>query len=350
MLALSGFSIAALERHLAARGFRPANARRILRAWYDSGGQRPLTLNSLPRQLIEHLQRDFVDLQTQTLQRETSTDGTTKLLIGCTDAQRVECVLMPDYRPDRAAGCISTQAGCAMGCDFCATAQRGFARHLTTAEILEQAMHLRREAATQPGRRLRTLVFMGMGEPLLNYDNVAEAVKRLACDELGALGWRQLTISTVGLPAAMRRLADEALGVQLAVSLHAPDDATRQALMPAARSASVAEVIAAADYYQQKSGRPVTLQYCLLAGVNDSLRQAAALAALAAPRRMHVNLLLYSETGPGLSGRHYRRPSDARIDQFVTALREGGAVAHIRRSRGSDIRAACGQLRAAAEP
>jgi len=191
---------------------------------------------------------------------------------------------------------------------------------------------------------------MGMGEPLLNYDNVVAAIRRLACDELGAMGWRQITVSTVGLPAGIRRLADADLGVQLAVSLHAPDDTTRQKLIPAAHAHSVEEILSAAEYYQASSGRPVTLQYCLLEGVNDSAEQAECLAALAAPRRMHVNILLYNATGPGLSGVTYARPSDARIDEFVKRLRDRHAVAHIRRSRGKDIQAACGQLTGDRQP
>jgi 23S rRNA (adenine2503-C2)-methyltransferase len=251
---------------------------------------------------------------------------------------------MPDYPPDRAAGCISSQVGCAMGCDFCATTQTGFERNLTSGEIVEQFLHLRREAASI-GRTLRTIVFMGMGEPMLNLGHVLAAVRRIADPKVGAFGWRNITISTVGIIPGIDELRAADLGVHLAVSLHAPDDATRADLLPMGRRFAVEDVLSAADRYQASSGRIATIQYCLLDGVNDSLAQARDLSRLLAGRRMHVNLLRYNPTGLSLRGRTYSPSSMEQTEAFLAELRAHGTVAHLRRARGPDIDAACGQLR-----
>ncbi len=271
-------------------------------------------------------------------------DGTTKLLLRLRDGRTVETVMMPDDRADRAAGCVSSQVGCAMGCDFCATTKSGFERNLTAGEIVEQFLALRREARAA-GRRIQTLVFMGMGEPMLNLEGVLPAVRRIAANELGGLGWRQVTISTVGIVPGIDALAAAGLNVHLAVSLHAPDDATRARLLPMGRRFGVGEILAAADRYQARTGRPVTIQYCLLRGVNDALEQAEQLAALLRGRRMHVNLLRYNPTGLSLRGMTYAPASEEGTDAFLARLRAGGVVAHVRRPRGRDIEAACGQLR-----
>jgi 23S rRNA (adenine2503-C2)-methyltransferase len=256
---------------------------------------------------------------------------------------------MPAYRQDRVAGCLSSQVGCALACDFCATAQSGFARNLSAGEMVEQFLHLRGEAQAI-GRRLQTVVFMGMGEPLLNLENVLEAVRRLAGAGLGALGWRQVTVSTVGIVPGIDALAAADLNINLAVSLHAPDDATRAKLIPSGRRFGVEEIMAAADRFQAKNnGRPVSIQYCLLKGVNDSPEQARQLAALLAGRRMHVNLLHYNPTGASLTGRVYEPSSPEAEDAFMDELKTQRVVAHFRRPRGRDIDAACGQLRRKAE-
>jgi 23S rRNA (adenine2503-C2)-methyltransferase len=276
--------------------------------------------------------------------RQVSADGTAKLLIRLGDRHAVESVLMPGDRADRAAGCVSSQVGCAMGCDFCATAKSGFERNLTSGEIVDQFLALRQEAAAL-GRRLRTVVFMGMGEPMLNLDNVCAAIGRIARNESGGLGFRQVTVSTVGIVGGIDALAASGLNVNLAVSLHAPDDATRARLLPMGRRFGVGEILEAAERYGMATGRPVTIQYCLLQGVNDSVGQAGELARVLGGRRMHVNLLRYNPTGLSLRGETYSPASDEATEAFLTRLRGQGVVAHFRRSRGPDIAAACGQLR-----
>ncbi len=292
----------------------------------------------------ERLEAHFTCSQTTIAQRQVAADGTVKLLVRLADGQTVETVLMPDFRDDRMAGCLSSQVGCAMGCDFCATAQGGFARQLTAGEMVEQFLHLRREAQAA-GRTLRTLVFMGMGEPLLNLDAVLAAIHRIGGEGFGALGWRQLTVSTVGLVPGIDALAAANLRLNLAISLHAPDDTTRARLLPAGRRYGVEEILAAADRYQARSGLPAIIQYCLLEGVNDAPAQARQLAALLQSRRMHVNLLRYNPTGPGLSGHAYVPSPLPALETFLSILREAGIVAHYRRPRGQEIAAACGQLR-----
>jgi 23S rRNA (adenine2503-C2)-methyltransferase len=251
---------------------------------------------------------------------------------------------MPAYDPTRAAGCVSSQIGCAMGCDFCASTRRGLERDLEPGEIVEQYLSLREEAH-RASRRLTSLVFMGMGEPMNNLDRVIDGIRRICDPSMGALGWRQVTVSTVGVVPGIDRLAEADLNVHLAVSLHAPDDETRQRIVPTGKRWKVAEIMAAARRFQARSGRISTIEYTLLAGVNDSDAQAELLAELMNGFRAHVNLIPYNWIGPGLSGAIYRKPDAQRMARFLEILRGHGVVAHFRRTRGDDVNAACGQLR-----
>jgi 23S rRNA (adenine2503-C2)-methyltransferase len=341
--ALSDYSLADLQSQFSAWGFKPSHAARVLRACYAADAEIDWEQLRLPKALETNLRLSPLGT-TSLATRQTATDGTAKLLLRLADARTVESVLMPDFRDDRAAGCISSQVGCAMGCDFCATTRSGVERNLTAGEMVEQFLALRREAFAG-GRRLQTVVFMGMGEPMLNFDNVVEAVRRIADNKLGALGWRQITVSTVGIVPGIDALAASGLNVHLAVSLHAPDDTTREHLLPVGKRFGVEEILTAADRYQTRTGRPVTIQYCLLKGVNDSPAQAFQLASLLKTRRMHVNLLRYNPTGLSLRGVNYEAVAEDCADNFLARLRAEGVVAHFRRPRGRDIDAACGQLR-----
>ena len=345
--ALADFSLPELQLQFAAWGAKPSHAARVLRAYYASGGELDLSARAgfeLPADLRARLRAELAPGAATLAVRQVAADGTAKLLLRLGDGRTVESVLMPDFRADRAAGCISSQVGCAMGCDFCATTKTGFERNLTAGEIVAQFLALRREARAA-GRRLQTVVFMGMGEPLLNLDAVLQAVRRIADNPLGALGWRQVTVSTVGIVPGVDALAATGLNVNLAVSLHAPDDATRAQLLPMGKRFAIAEILADADRFQEKRGRPVTIQYCLLKGVNDSAEHARMLASVLGARRMHVNLLRYNHTGLSLRGVSYEPASDETAEAFVAELRTRGVVAHFLRSRGPDIDAACGQLR-----
>jgi 23S rRNA (adenine2503-C2)-methyltransferase len=344
VLDLSEYTVETLERDLTAMGFAPSHAVRLLRAHYASGGLAAPAGLRLPRKLAEALRVEAGRTPVSEIVRQVAADGTAKLLLRLGDGRSVESVLMPDHRPDRAAGCLSSQVGCAMGCDFCATTKAGFERNLTSGEIVGQFLALRREALLS-GRRLQTVVFMGMGEPMLNLPNVLEAIERIAGNELGGLGWRQVTVSTVGIVPGIGALTASGFNVHLALSLHAPDDPTRARLLPAGRRYGVGEILEAADAHQAATGRTVSIQYCLLRGVNDSAAQADALADLLAERRMHVNLLRYNPTGTSLRGEVYEPSPEADAEAFMGRLRGRGVVAHFRRPRGREIEAACGQLR-----
>jgi 23S rRNA (adenine2503-C2)-methyltransferase len=276
-------------------------------------------------------------LALEQLHCSTADDGeTTKWLWAAGgDGASIETVLM--RYPARATVCVSTQAGCAMACSFCATGQAGFERHLTAGEVVEQV------ARAQHGSPMRVgnVVFMGMGEPLANYDATWAAVERFH-DDFG-ISARHITVSTVGVVPGMRRLAQERLPVTLAVSLHAPDDALRNELVPLNRRYPLAEVLAAAREYLAASGRRLSFEYAMIGGVNDAPAQADALA-----RRLrgfspaaHVNLIPLNPT-PG-----YGVPASPpwKVAAFAERLRQGGVGATVRRNRGTDIDAACGQLR-----
>ena len=286
--------------------------------------------------------------QSTTLQRKVSSDGTVKFLLGLQRGGAVEAVLMDSATPGRAAGCISSQIGCAMGCDFCASTKRGLERNLEAGEIVEQFLQLRAEALDS-GRQLRTLVFMGMGEPLQNYDNVLAAVQRIAGAGLGEFGWRQICISTVGIVPGIQRLADENHNVVLALSLHAPDDETRSRIVPMNKRYSVAEIMDATRKYATKTGRIPNIEYCMLKDVNDSDAQARLLGELMRGFRAHVNLIPYNWIGTGVSGAEYSQPSAERLAAFMAILRDAGVHAHFRKTRGEDVNAACGQLREIAD-
>jgi 23S rRNA (adenine2503-C2)-methyltransferase len=341
---LADNDVESLAKQFADWGFKPIQAGKLLRAFYEGDGEVDWQELKLGKQLQAKIEAETKPLASRLLTTRTSDDGTSKFLLGFDRGGAVECVLMPAYDPTRAAGCVSSQIGCAMGCDFCASTKSGFERNLEAGEIVEQFLILRRRASAV-GRRLATLVFMGMGEPMHNLENVIAAVRRIASPQMGNLGFRNITISTVGIIPGIERLAEADLNVHLALSLHAPDDATRSRIVPTAKKFSVREIVAAAKRFQERTGRVVNVEYCLLEGVNDSDQQANALADLMRDFRAHVNLIPYNPIGPGLSGATYRTPPPAKISAFGQILRSRGVVAHIRRTRGDDVSAACGQLR-----
>jgi 23S rRNA (adenine2503-C2)-methyltransferase len=341
---LTDHNLQTLEAQLASWGLPVSHAITLMRAFYRSGGEPDLDRLELGRPLLRRLEGELPLRQSHVLRRHQSADGTVKLLLELSGGGTVETVLMPSHRPDIAAGCVSSQIGCAMGCDFCASTKGGLERNLSAGEIVEQFLHLRREAMLM-GRRVKTLVFMGMGEPMHNLENVIEAVKRIAAPNMGELGWRQITISTVGIVPGIKSLADADLNVHLALSLHAPDDETRAKLVPINRRYRVDDIMAAARAFQAQTRRIVNIEYCMLAGVNDSDEQAALLADRMEGFRAHVNLIPYNAIGAGISGVRYEKPSEARVQRFLDILRDRGVVAHRRDTRGDDVNAACGQLR-----
>jgi 23S rRNA (adenine2503-C2)-methyltransferase len=270
-----------------------------------------------------------------------SADGTRKRLLRLWDRQEIETVAIPAVSPTgqrRLSVCVSTQAGCAMACSFCATGMMGLARQLTAGEIVDQVYTFGRGADQA---RPTHVVFMGMGEPLANYEPTLHAI-RLLCDPAGLhLSQRRLTVSTSGLVPEIARLAREQLDLTLAISLHAPNDRLRSELMPINRRYPLRMLVAAATGYARTTGRRVSYEYVLLDGVNDQPAQADELAALLPRHLAHVNLIPYNATGAG-----FRPAPPARARAFLARLRQAGLSATIRASRGRDIVAACGQLRA----
>ncbi|MGH9155044.1 MAG: 23S rRNA (adenine(2503)-C(2))-methyltransferase RlmN [Acidimicrobiales bacterium] len=300
-------------------------------------GAGPESIPTLPRPLRERLAADPRLAPSLRTDAETaSEDGATvKWRFTLADGTRIETVLM-EY-PERATVCVSTQAGCAMACGFCATGQAGFERNLTTGEIVEQVVRAG-VAARARGRRLSNVVFMGMGEPLANYDRVWAAVLRLHA-ELG-LSARHLTVSTVGMVPGIRRLAGEALPVNLAVSLHAADDELRSRLVPINRRYPLAALVEACEVWRAARNRRLSFEWVLLDGVNDRRIDAQRLAALAWPLRAHVNLIPLNPT-PGWPT---VGTPPAGVAAFRDQLAAAGVNATVRRNRGVGIDAACGQL------
>jgi 23S rRNA (adenine2503-C2)-methyltransferase len=300
-------------------------------------GGEPDEWSNLPKVLRRQL-TELLPPALSTAAESVSDDGqTTKWLWTLGDGRQVETVLM-HYR-DRSTVCVSSQAGCAMACSFCATGQAGFDRHLTTGEIVEQVVRARERAAAE-GVRLSNVVFMGMGEPFANYDRTWAAVERIH-DDLG-IGARHLTLSTVGVVPGIRRLAEASLPVNLAVSLHVANDTERDELVPINRRYPLAVLAEACADYVAATRRRLSFEWALIDGVNDTDRHARELAAYAQPLRAHVNLIPLNPT-PGYA---VRGTPPRQVAAFAERLRELGTNATVRRTRGTEIDAACGQLRA----
>lgn len=339
---LASLSFDELEAHLMGLGLPATHARRIPRACLRGGATTWADVPGLGRRGVAAL-ADLVPRATTVVGRTPSLDGTTKLLVGLPDGERVEAVLMPLARTWSA--CVSSQVGCGAACAFCASGLEGLRRSLEPFEIVEQVLHLADEARAR-GRRLSNLVFMGMGEPMHALDRVVAAVRRLTDPRLVGLGPGRVTVSTVGVVPGILRLARERLGCHLAVSVHAADDALRRRLLPVGGQWSVAEVLDAAETFRTSTGRFVNLQVTLLEGVNDGPAHAEALADAIRGRPFHVNLIPVN----AVAGTPFRPPGQATLLGFRDVLVRRGVIAHVRTRRGHDVAAACGQLRRTAAP
>jgi 23S rRNA (adenine2503-C2)-methyltransferase len=324
-----------LDRELAARSEPRFRARQVWE-WVAGGAGDYREMTNLPATLRADL-AEAVPFSTLTVEREArARDGTEKALLRTGDGRPLEAVLMR-YRDGRRSVCLSSQSGCPLTCTFCATGGMRFARNLTASEILDQALHFRRREA------IDHVVFMGMGEPLLNLDPVLAACERLP--KLGVTA-RRTTISTVGWIPGIERLTREGPPVRLALSLHAPEDALRSELMPVNDRYPLGEVLAACRRWSSARRMPVFVEYLMLDGVNDRYEQAVELArVLGREGTFKVNLIPYNPTEAGFSG-----SSRAAIDAFRTALVERGVPATVRLTRGREIDAACGQLAARKAP
>jgi 23S rRNA (adenine2503-C2)-methyltransferase len=322
--------LALLERTLADRG-EPAYRARQVWEWATKGADGYAAMTNLPAPLREELDAR-VPFSTLSLQHEAnSQDGTVKALFSTADERPIEAVLMR-YRDGRRSICVSSQSGCPLTCTFCATGRMKFGRNLTADEILDQALHFRRVDA------VNHCVFMGMGEPMMNLDNVLAAAERLP--ELG-ITHRRTAISTVGWVPGIEQLTESEMPIRLALSLHAPEDELRSRLMPVNDRYPLAEVLAACERYRARRRQMVFVEYVMLAGVNDQPEHAAALARLLDSRVYKLNLIPYNPTASEFEG-----SSRNAIERFRAVAEEHGLRATVRLTRGRDIDAACGQLAA----
>jgi len=331
-------------------------------------------MSNLPKELREQLKEAYTLTTLQLARKQGSRDTTQKFLWRLSDGAFIESVLIPanpalyGEASDRHTLCVSTQVGCAYGCRFCASGLDGWKRNLGVEEIVDQILAVERDAYEvgravpsapqskddvdrragdtapyQPAgdRLVNNLVIMGMGEPLANYDNLLKALKILNAPWGGGIGARKITISTSGLAPQIRKLAEEALQFRLAISLHGATDAVRQQIMPVNRKYPLRELTAACEYYEEKKGRMITFEYILISCVNDGLDQLAPLASLAKRLHAKVNLIPYNK----VEGLPWERPSEEIQERFLAELEGLGVTATLRREKGHDIDAACGQLR-----
>jgi 23S rRNA (adenine2503-C2)-methyltransferase len=294
-------------------------------------------MTNLHADLQQFLSEHFSLRQARLEKKQSAADGAVKILLRWPDDARTETVLIPD--DPRRTVCLSTQVGCPVGCAFCASGLTGFERSLAAAEIVEQLLWIQQDL--KPYDRISNVVFMGMGEPLVNYENTLQAIRRINADWAFGIGARHITLSTIGLPKQIRRLAHEDLQITLAVSLHAGDDQLRQTLIPWAKQFPLDRIFAAIDYYFQHTRREVTLEYVLLEGVNTSPADADNLARWAHRSRCNVNLINYNP----VTETEYSPANAETAGRFLHRLQRRGVNAHLRSSRGADIDAACGQLR-----
>ena len=326
----------ALEAALAARGLERFRARQIFGWVYRRGVADLNAMTDLSRELRASLAADFTLTTPVIAARERSVDGTEKFLLRLADGRQIESVFIPDAQ--RATFCISTQVGCAMACAFCLTGKMGLLRNLTAGEIAGQVRILA-QALDLHGKAFN-IVLMGMGEPLHNYDETMKALRILADEHGMSLPPRRVTLSTVGLLPALERLANEPIMPNLAISLHAPTDLQRGELVPINRKYGIAEIIDACKRFPLRKRSRITFEYVLLAGVNDKPEDARKLARLLGGVKSKVNLIPLNPA----AGIPFERPSDRAIERFAQILAERGVTVSVRKSRGRDIRAACGQL------
>jgi 23S rRNA (adenine2503-C2)-methyltransferase len=339
-LNLLGLDRRGLQAWCEARGEKPYRARQLLRWIHRAGASEFEAMTDLAKAFRERLAREATIRAPRVLRDTTAADGTRKWLLDVGGGNAIETVYIPET--NRGTLCVSSQAGCALACAFCATGHEGFNRNLAVEEIVGQLWHASRVLGARAGgpRPISNVVMMGMGEPLANFANVVAALRIMLDDDAYGLSRRRVTVSTAGLVPAIDRLREEC-PVALAVSLHAPDDALRDELVPINRKYPIAELLAACRRYLERAPRDfVTFEYVLLAGVNDAPEQARALAARVKDVPCKINLIPFNP----FPGTRFVRSSPGAVARFRDELMRAGLVATVRKTRGEDIAAACGQL------
>ena len=350
------------DEYVTAWGWPKFRAQQV-RDWvYHKGLRDPHAFTTLSKMDRERLAGHVSFGHASIAAHQVSDDGTQKLLLTWPNGSQAETVMIPDG--NRRTACVSSQVGCPVGCTFCASGLEGVKGNLTAGQIVEQVMTLNAKLATLPpdpgarvtpdGTRIRpqthtpqgppritNVVFMGMGEPMANYANVFRAIQILHDTKCLNIGARRITVSTVGVPKKIRDMAHEELPLGLAISLHAPNEPLRKQLIPWAEHFSMNEILDASRYYFEQTGREITFEYILLAGVNDRVEHAQELARICKTIRANVNLIRYNE----VASLPHKRPTSESVMAFQETLRRAGVTAHVRKSRGRDIAAACGQLK-----
>jgi 23S rRNA (adenine2503-C2)-methyltransferase len=338
-LDLRSVTLEEAEAFAVAQGWPRFRGEQVWRWVHDKGARSFDDMTNLGRDTRARLAETAVIGGLDIAEVQTSHDGTRKLRLVTRDGQSIESVIIPDG--DKTTLCISSQVGCAVDCQFCATAKLGLRRNLDAGEIVDQVYLARRLLAeVEPGRRISNLVYMGMGEPLHNYDNLVRSLRILTHDKGIGLSQRRITVSTSGLVPKLERLGGEAVRPNLAVSLNAPSDAIRDAIMPINRKWNIARLLGALRAYPLEQRRRITFEYVLLAGVNDALADAVQLARLLRGIRCKVNLIPFNPHPEA----PYERPSHTAITAFQEECRRLGLAVYVRTPRGDDIDAACGQL------
>jgi 23S rRNA (adenine2503-C2)-methyltransferase len=362
---IKGVTREELAARFAEWGEPPYRIEQVLSWLYQQRVTNWRAMTNLPKALREKLAAGYSLTALELVRKQGSDDTTQKFLWKLRDGALIESVLIPATpalygdRADRHTLCVSTQVGCAYGCRFCASGLEGWKRNLGVEEIVEQVLAVERwsagrgmqkaeagsgvdsHSALRTARLIDNLVIMGMGEPLANYDSLLKALLILNAPWGGGIGARKITISTSGLAPKIRQLADEPFQFRLAISLHGATDEVRTQIMPVNRKFPLKELIAACDYYQQRKGKMITLEYILIAGVNDGLDQIKPLAQLARKLNAKVNLIPYNK----VEDLPWVRPTEEVQEAFLAALEKQGVTATLRREKGHDIDAACGQLR-----
>lgn len=345
---LLGMSIKELEDFMVSIGEPRFRGRQVHKWIYQKDEDSFYQMSDLPKTLRSHLDEIALISFPRVLKQRVSRDGTRKYLLEFNDKKKVETVLIPQRseRDTRYSLCLSTQVGCPIGCAFCATGQGGFQRNLTAGEIVGEFLSSRRELKKKVKKAddniISNVVYMGMGEPMLNYDEVIKSVYILNDHKGINLGQRSITISTAGEVKGIERLAREDLQVTLAVSLHACDDELRNQLVPINRKYPLASLMKAVEFYISCTNRRVTFEYVMLDGVNISRKDADNMIKLVRPLLANINLISYNE----VEGLPYKKPEKEKVMQFYDWLLEAGLNVTIREEKGADIEAACGQLRA----
>jgi 23S rRNA (adenine2503-C2)-methyltransferase len=336
LLDLAGVERHTLEARLGERGIAPFHARQIYRWIWKKGVTDVAAMTDLSRELRQQLAGQTAILTPAVVKQQVSVDGTTKFVLRLADGRLIESVYIPDTPAQTF--CVSTQVGCAMACAFCLTGKMGLVRHLTAGEIAGQVRVLADALSLREAPF--NIVLMGMGEPLHNYDETMQALRMLNDEHGLAVPARRVTLSTVGLVPMLDKLAQEPLMPNLAISLHATTEAQRAAIVPPSKKWGLEAIIDACRRFPVRKRDRITFEYVLLAGVNDSVDDARRLASLLSGMRAKVNIIPLNPA----AGIPFERPSDAQIDLFGRTLADRHVVVSVRKSRGRDIRAACGQL------